>query len=508
MRPLKQMLREWVRGIVAETVPTKPSTVIDTRHEPPVMIQNMDASRVMSVMISAENGYTRDLFALYRDIVVADSHLQAEFNKRKLAVLGDTLTFLPFDKTQKADIETAAAIRSEIDNIKGWITACGHLLDATLYPVSVLEKVFRPVPSGYSVRALVAVPHHMLDYSSGHMQIFDVDQTTGQVLSTKHDADPARYIVHRGHLLTAPDNWGGPMRSIIFWWLLSAMSREWWGKFLERYGTPFLVGKFERGDEKSQSILERAFAVATRLGGLVITKETEVEIKQAAAADSGQAYAAFIGICQKEKSKLVLGQSLSSEAQPTGLGSGTANMQEGVRQDIRAFDAKSLSATLRDQLVVQLCQINSLDGRPPRLLWGFESSDDINSVFATLGNLEKAGLELTDQGVASFSERSGLDVRRKTTVPAPVPFSVRPQGIQVSDSLATLGANDLARSLRRQHADIARILKASRSQDEALHRLMEYFPELSTPEGVSTIQAAIQAAAVNGAVLWSTPRSK
>lgn len=508
MRPLKQMVRAWVRGVMSESVPTKMATVIDTRHEPPAMIQNMDASRVMSVLISAESGYTRDLFALYRDIVVADSHLQAEFNKRKLAVLGDTLIFLPFDKTQKDDVETCDTVRSEIDNLKGRINACGHLLDATLYPVSVLEKVFRPVPTGYTVSALVPVPHHMLDYGAGHMQIFDVDQTTGQVLSTKHDPDPARYIVHRGHLLTAPDNWGGPMRSIIFWWLLSAMSREWWAKFLERYGTPFLVGKFERGDEKSQSILERAFSAATRLGGLVITKETEVEIKQAAAADSGQAYAAFIGICQREKSKLVLGQTLSSEAQPTGLGAGTSDMQENVRQDIRAFDAKSLSSTLRDQLIVQLCAINSLRGRPPRLSWGFESSDDIKAAFATLGNLDKVGLELTDQGVASFSERSGFDVRRKTTMPAPVPFSVRPQGVQVTDSLATVGVPELSRSLRKQHAEIARILQGSRSKEEAMHRLTEYFPELSSPEAVSTIQAALTSAAVNGAVMWSKAGTK
>ncbi len=504
MRPLKQMIQDWIRDFVSDSIPTTKATVIDTRREPPVLMQNMDASRIMSILIAAECGYTRDLFSLYRDIVVADSHLQAEFSKRKLAVLGDTLTFLPFDKKQQADIDACDAVRAEVDNIKGWIKACGHLLDATLYPVSVVEKVFTPVQSGYTVRQLIPVPHHLLDYTIGHMQIFDVDQN-GFVLSTKHDPDPSRYIVHRGHLLTAPDNWGGPMRSILFWWLLSAMSREWWAKFLERYGTPFLLGKFERGDAKSQSILERAFSMATRLGGLVTTKETEVEIKQAAAADTGKAYEAFIDVCNKEKSKLILGQTLSSEARPTGLGSGVSKMHENVRQDIRAFDSKSLSETLRDQLIVQFCTINSLSGRPPRLQYGFESAGDTQDALTQLDNLDKAGLELTDQGLASFSQRSGLDVRRKTTPASPIPFSVKTHGIVAADAITTRGVPDLSRALRRHHADVARIISESRSQSEALQRLSQYFPEMSTQDAVATIQAATTAAAINGATLWSEP---
>ena len=48
-------------------------------------------------------------------------------------------------------------------------------------------------------------------------------------------------------LTSVPDNWGGPMRSIIFWWLLGHMGRDWWARYLDKYGSPFVVGKYDQG---------------------------------------------------------------------------------------------------------------------------------------------------------------------------------------------------------------------------------------------------------------------
>jgi hypothetical protein len=76
------------------------------------------------------------------------------------------------------------------------------------------------------------------------------------------------------------------MRSILFWWLLATMDREWWARFLDRYGSPFLLGTYPRGDADSRSVMERAFALAVKLGGLVVSADTKVELSQAAATAS------------------------------------------------------------------------------------------------------------------------------------------------------------------------------------------------------------------------------
>jgi phage gp29-like protein len=406
-------------------VPTDRLTVIDSRYIPPSIGRSVDVDLVHNIVRNAEGGDTRDLFCLYRDLILSDAHTQGEISKRKLAVIGDLMTFQPQNKTVPADVLASERIDDMVSNCRAWRLGCSALLDGCLYPVSVVEKVFAPSSGGlrFKLVELVPVPHYLLDFTSGAMRIFDVDPVSGMVLSTSHDPDPNRYMVHRGHLLTTPDNWGGPLRSILFWWLLSAMDREWWARFLDRYGSPFLVGKYAPGDTESRGVLERAFSMAVKIGGLVVTDQTAVEIKEAAAASTGEAYDKFLTICQREKSKLIIGQTLSSEAQATGMNSGVSNQHEAVRQDIRKLDATLLSETLRQQLVQQFMDINGLAGEAPEIVWGSDSVEEIASTTGLLESLGKSGIELDDSGLATLSERVGLPLRRRSGGPLIPAFS-------------------------------------------------------------------------------------
>jgi len=390
---------------------TEPETSYNLRSEPPSIASQLNVDRVFAVTQAAESGNVRDLFTLYRDMIISDSHTQGEISKRKLAVLGDRMTIHPWDKTSPADKLASDAVEAMIHNCRSWKSACVHLLDGSLYPVAVVEKVFQPVAGGYALRDLVPVPHFLLDYSSGRMMINDVAES-GTILSTSHEPDPDRYIIHRGHLLTTPDTWGGPMRSILYWWLLATMSRDWWSRFLDRYGSPFIIGHYPMGDDKSRNVLRSAFSLATKLGGLVVNDKTRVEIIQASQSSSGDAYEKFITICNREKSKLILGQTLSAEAQPTGMGSGTANVQEGVRQDIRMWDASSLADSFRQQLFEQYLHVNNMAATTPTLTWGSVSVSELKSKADMLVSLKQAGYRLTDDEIGVLSEEIGMSLER------------------------------------------------------------------------------------------------
>lgn len=504
MSTIATAIRKFIRALPESWVPQNRLTVTDSRAEPPSMAPDMTVERIHGAILEAQAGSTRNLFAVYRDMILTDSHLQTEIFKRKLAVLGDALQFAPVDRKLAADIDTAAAVDKAITGFRGWTRANAFLLDASLYPVSVMEKVYRQEGNAYVLDQLVPVPYQLLDFSDGHLKIFDADPTTGYALSTKRDPDPNRYIVHRGHILSTPDNWGGPMRSILFWWLLSTMSREWWSKFLERFGAPFLVGKFH--DEEGRSILSQAFSAATRLGGLVISEETSVELKEAAATNSGDAYGAFITLCQREKSKLVLGQTLSTEAQPTGLGSGVSNMQEEVRQDIRQFDARLLSETLRDQLITQFCTINRLPGQPPLLIWGSESKGDIQSTMGMLKGIADSGLEVSDDSLSTLSEKVGLQLQRssqpRNPFAQPGTFSV--SGVRRLpshlDSIATAGSPDLSRTLRETLAPIARIIRESRSAQECETQIRAFCVGWDPSRVSSVVEQSLESYVANGSL--------
>ena len=436
----KNMYQTLKSGGRQNDIPTRPISTVSAFMEPAQMALNMDAGKIISIVSEAEIGFTRNLFALYRDVILVDSHIQSEWTKRKLAVLGDTISVLPFDKKVPADVQTAEAVNAAITGCKAFRMACSNMMDSSLYPISIIEKVYAPVQNGYAIANLVPVPYHLLDWTSGKLQIFDVDPTTGYVLSTKHDPDPSRYIIHKGNLLTSPDNWGGPMRSILFWWLLSAMSREWWARFLDRYGSPFLVGKF--ADTEGKNLLERAFSLATRLGGIVCSRDTSIEIQKVSSSDSGDAYDKFLSICQREKSKLIIGQTLSAEAQPTGLGSGVSTLQGAVRDDIRKFDAMMLSDTLIHQLITQFCQINNLPGRIPKLVWGSQSNEDTRAMGVLLQSFAAAGMELSDAGITQMSETTGYSLQRKSAASGPLPFSATPRDRTISEIILSSSSRD------------------------------------------------------------------
>lgn len=496
-----------IRSLFAGLIPTKRVTIYNRRYDPPAMAHTMDAEGIHSILRSAENGDTTDLFALYRDVIASDNHLQTVFALRKLAVLGDPLNIQPIDPEDPADAAAAEAIQSMIDDCDDWTRAVADLMDSVLYPVAVAEKVFRPsVQPGlrFDLSCLRQVPYQLFNYQEGDLRIHDTDPNGGQKLGTYQHPDPTRYIIHRGHLLSLPDHWGGPMRSILFWWLFSTQDRDWWARFLDRYGAPFLVGKYDQSDDQSRGTLERAFSAATRLFGVVISKETEIELKEAASSSTGEAYEKFHQVAQREKSKLVLGQTLSTDADATGLGSGVANAQAAVRQDIRQFDSMMLASTLR-RLFRQYLLINGIPGRPPKAVWGSESYENAEATGQILQSLSQSGLDVADESLPIISERLGFQVIRRPT-PAPpnnlLPFSadarVALTADDANDRLARNASADLARAFSGAYAPVRRILAASTGPDDLERRLRDHFADLPDARQSKIIEEALIAYAANG----------
>jgi phage gp29-like protein len=490
--------------------------------EPSFIANILDVDRLRQVIASAETGNVRDLFGLYRDVIMSDSHVQAEFAKRKLAVLGDTLSIQPPDKKNPNDVKAADFIKDQVSDFSGFTFACGHLLDGHLYPLSLLEKVYQQsIKPGarYDIGALNIVQANDIDFTTGWLKLRKLDQHGGYVTGELEDAEPNRFIIHRGHLLSAADFWGGPMRSILFWWLLRSMSRDWWARFLERYGAPFIVGKYDQSDDASRMILTQAFNAATKIFGLVVSTDTEVELIQAAANQTGEAFERFHDRCNDEISKLIVGQTASSNMKSTGMGSGVSQQHENVRQDLRQFDGKLLGETLRDQLFKPLLWMNGFTGRAPRAIWGGLSSDAQESLGTMMSSLSTAGLEATDEGVETIGEQIGVPLQRKTP-PAPPPADPRgnprdfsspgllplaardnlaDRGNEAVDRLAAASAADLSQAFRGSLAPVRRIILASSSAAECEQHLREFYADWSPAKIADVMNQALTTFGANGA---------
>jgi len=477
-------------------------TRIDNSREQPSMASEIDANVLYNAISMAEQqGRTRELFSLYRDMLVSDGHAQSEFAKRKLAVINEPFLVLPFDKKDAQDIQTAQAVESAIADAEDLIRSWSHLLDSSLYPISVAEKVYSVDAAGaFRLNRLVPVPHTLLDFQSGVLKIRD--GLDPENIEKATIADPDHYIIHRGNLMSLPDQWGGPMRSVLFWWLLSTCNRGWWSRFLEKYGAPFVVGKYDPSDDASKTILERAFRGCCRLGGLVVTKDTEIELMQSATKDTGDAFGAFHNVCNREKSKIIIGQTLSAEASALGLGGqGAATTQETVRADIRRFDALALSTTIRKHLFTQICRINRLPGRVPKAQFGTLQNQTQADVMATmLQKFKAAGIEIDDSGFSDLSDLAGAPLRRSVSAGPVLPFSVSAAHTAGIDSVANNGAADLARAFRGSHAEIARLIRDSSSAADCQKRLTLFTASMRPGQAAEIMQSGLTAYAANGLV--------
>jgi hypothetical protein len=239
-----------------------------------------------------------------------------------------------------------------------------------------------------------------------------------------------------------------------------------------------------------------------------VSKETEVELKQASASDSGEAYEKFLAICNREKSKLILGETLSSDAQATGMNSGNAEAQSEKRHDKRASDARRLGATLRSQLFEQYLFINGIKGKAPLAIWGSISASELAATGQLIDSLAKGGLRIADDGLDTISERIGLPVERIPAGAQPqmggglVPFyspGLRGGAQHITDVIAERGAKDLAAAFRGDLAPIRAIILEAKTADEAIQGVTAFCAKLDPSRAPRVMESALTAIVANAA---------
>ena len=151
-------------------------------------------------------------------------------------------------------------IKEAIHCCPNWSTGLRHLLRATLWPMSVCEKIFEPIsPSSsarfkylnrYYLKSLAPVDPISMCFKVPYMgtagltpaATYNPDDweawlrfygTTenGNInysMSDIYKPNPAWHIVHHGNAqsVTIPPNWGGLMRPLLFIWLLTTQDRD------------------------------------------------------------------------------------------------------------------------------------------------------------------------------------------------------------------------------------------------------------------------------------------
>ena len=383
-------------------------------------------------------------------MIAGYTHLQSEWNKRKMVIVGQPLHLLPQDPNDDDDKIAVKVVGEAIDNCRNWQDSLNHLCDATLWPISVAEKIFKPIGmsegSEYkflkrmALKEVAPVSYNLLCFKVPYMPamtasqsndatIFDADEweswlrfyhtepSNGRLdysLQNIYSPDPNTHIVHRGNLLspTVTPNFGGHLRCLTRNWILSTTDWDNWGLMMSKYGMPIPVGKVDSSNKDALAKMQAALSTALRIGGMVIDRKAEVEWGSMASMDGSTAHKIFCEFWNAETSKLVVGQTLSSKPASTGMGSGASEQAEHVRDDIRVYDVMKLGQTLKEQLFKQILQINGYRGRVIPY-WGGMSMTDAKLFAQSMQQLGAGGYELDDAGLVYAGMRLGYGIKRR-----------------------------------------------------------------------------------------------
>ena len=218
---------------------------------------------------------------------------------------------------------------------------------------------------------------------------------------------PFKFIVHYAKAKAGLPIRGGLARAAGWSYLFKNYVLKDWVTFAEVFGQPLRVGKYGPGaTEADKSTLLRAVANIGTDAAAIIPESMVIEFTEARQTGSSDLYERFCEYIDRQVSKAVLGQTLTTELPRGGGSRAAAQVHEGVRRDILGADARRLAATLTRDLVKPIVDLNAgPQARYPRIQFALPDDQDAKTFADIVAELADRGLRVGQKAVL---DRLGL----------------------------------------------------------------------------------------------------
>jgi phage gp29-like protein len=359
-------------------------------------------SRLAEIFREADQGYVLRQMELFEEMEEKDAHLAALLQTRKMAVLSLDYEVLPYAKTPE-DERVAEAVGEMLYRIPGLEGAFLDLLDAIGKGFALAEILWEVSGGRASVADLRWIPQKRVVFGEDHRPRLLARSGDWQGM----EPPPWKVVYHRYKARSGYPTRAGVLRVVGWMYLLKNYSLKDWAAFNEVFGMPLRLGKYDplASPADREALLQAIRNLGSDAAG-VISKTTEIEFVQAASRVGVNPYQAMAEFCNREMSKAVLGQTLTTDTAGSTGTYAAARVHAQVRRDLVEADAQALAATLREQLLRPLVGFNFGWDRPtPWLRFKFEEEQDLKTLSEVYLNLAEMGMPLTVEHVA---ERFGL----------------------------------------------------------------------------------------------------
>ncbi|MFV5502496.1 phage portal protein family protein [Acinetobacter sp. 226] len=225
-------------------------------------------------------------------------------------------------------------------------------MNALFFGYSVQEAVYELKPEGYvGIQWIGEKPMQWFEPKNDGRLIYRPEG-----IGTEHEVDQVFKFFLTRRKATYEQPYGKALLATLYWlFFFKQNGFKFWAKFLERFGTPILLGKCKDTETEDMS---RALLNAHAQSVLSIDAEDDVQILSTSGTSgtAGAAFESFNNQLIRQIQKVVLGQTLTSGTDGKGSYS-LGQVHENVRMDKLKSDIRLVTPTLQ-AVVNALCALN------------------------------------------------------------------------------------------------------------------------------------------------------
>lgn len=329
-----------------------------------------------------------------------DPRIEAPLKKRKLAVVQLKWSIMPEDEEDEGQVEAAKQLTSLIEAFD-FAELLENLLEAVWYGPGPAELVvsYDEREGLYKIDRTLAIHGDSVVFDAFGEPLLRVgagytgkDVIFGWESRVRHlnQVERELFVLHTfnpsaAEFFTPEESalvfHGTGLREDVwhYWWLSHHIHKQW-VYFLERYAGGIVViahpdtaGGREAAEVAVRDYKDGNFLLVPIPGDATDIKAFDIQIKEAPS-NTSQLFLEYVdGFTGGYIKRIIEGQILTSEAAPTGLGSGVAKAHENTFQMYVEYDARRLARTITTQVVARLQRWNNI---LPDVRFNFEFAID------------------------------------------------------------------------------------------------------------------------------------
>jgi phage gp29-like protein len=326
----------------------------------------LEPGRIREILRQADLGIMQLKSEMDEQILERDAHLRGIDLARRVEVSGKPFRIQPRNETALSS-SLATFIRAIVEEIDSFDQSIEDLLSANGRGYSAaeitwaFEKVRLTDPSG-AIKLVECLVPMRLDYV--HQKHFTFDQFTDEPYLNLHGNNltlpPGKFVFHAAPGTGLIER-RGFMRACVWLHALKQYAIRDWAVFSHIYGIPQLEGIYD-GEIAQQDLQRQVYESVLRDFGqgypAIHSRDFEIKISQPPTGGTSQSvHAAMIGWCNAEMSKVVQGETLTTEV--GGVGSyAVGAVHADVKHAIVTGDARKLAKTIRSDLFIPIIEAN------------------------------------------------------------------------------------------------------------------------------------------------------